>query len=217
MAHYLKGPYLIPIIIVVFMIVIGIATWSLDLISQQRTFAFFISAELIALAMLVYLYYEEDPKEIRQRWLLKGSAALVVVVILGVAVLPGLNTSATQKPNVNITLYEGEISSTLYGFGYNSSDLNSPGPTLTFNVSNVVNMTVTDVGQLPHNWAIVNSVQAPTSVLFNAQIKSASNPLESGESGSVIFTVNQGGKFYYVCQVAGHADAGMWGDVVVNP
>jgi hypothetical protein len=71
------------------MIVVGIAMWSLDLVAQQRTFAFFLSAELLAFAMLVYLYYAETPQEIRRRWLLIGSAAIAAVLLLGVAVFTG--------------------------------------------------------------------------------------------------------------------------------
>jgi plastocyanin len=190
--------------------------WSLDLIAEQRTFAFFLSAELLAFGMLVYLYYTETPRGITKRWLFAGSAAIAAVIILGVAVFPGVATT-TPMPNVSITLYEGEISSSLYGFGYSPNSLISPGPTLTFKVNDIVNVTVTDVGQLPHNWAIVSSNQTSAPVLFNAQIRSASSPLQHGESGSVIFTVAKAGDFYYICQVPGHVDVGMYGKVVVNP
>jgi uncharacterized cupredoxin-like copper-binding protein len=146
-----------------------------------------------------------------------GSVALAAVILLAVAVLPGVTTTTTQAPNVSVTLYEGEISSSLYGFGYSSNSLVSPGPTLTFKVGDIVNVTVTDVGQMPHNWAIVSTNQTSAPVQFNAQIRSASNPLQHGESGSVIFTVTKAGDCYYICQVPGHVDLGMYGKVVVNP
>lgn len=216
MSQYLKGPGLIAVLLLIFIVVTAVTMWSLDLIAQQRTFAFLLSAELIAFAMLVYLYYGETPKEVSRRWLFAGSAALAVVVLLGVSVIPGVTTTSTS-PNVNISLYEGEISSSLYGFGYSPNSLVSPGPTLTLKVGDVVNLTVTDVGQFSHNWAIVSMNQTSAPVQFNAQIRSASNPLQHGESGSVVFTVTKAGDFYYICQVPGHADVGMYGKVVVNP
>jgi plastocyanin len=216
MSQYLKGPGLIATLLVIFIVAIGVAMWTLDLVAQQRTFAFLLSAELVAFAMLVYLYYAETPRETSRRWLFTGSAALVAVILLSVAVFPGAMTTTTQHPNVSITLYEGEISSSLYGFGYSSNSLVSPGPTLTFKVGDVVNVTVTDVGQMPHNWAIVSTNQTSAPVQFNAQIRSASNPLQHGESGSVVFTVTEAGDYYYICQVPGHLDVGMYGAVVVN-
>jgi lysylphosphatidylglycerol synthetase-like protein (DUF2156 family) len=118
MSQYLKGTGLIAVLLLIFIIVVAAAMWSLDLIVQQRTFAFLLSAELIAFAMLVYLYYGESPKEISRRWLFAGSVALAVVILLGISVFPGVTTTSNSL-NVNITLYKGEISSTLYGFEYN--------------------------------------------------------------------------------------------------
>ena len=216
MSQYLKGPGFIAVLLLVFIVVTAITMWTLDLIAQQRTFAFLLSAELIAFAMMVYLYYVETPKDISRRWLFAGAIALAAVVLLAASVIPGVTTTSTV-PNVNITLYEGAVSSNLYGFGYSANNLVSPGPTLTFKVGDIVNVTVTDVGQLPHNWAIVSTNQTSAPVQFNAQIRSASSPLQHGESGSVVFTVTKAGDYYYICQVEGHVDLGMWGKVVVNP
>jgi len=217
MSRYTKGLGLIAVLLLIFIIVTAVTMWTLDLIAQQRTFAFLLSAELIAFAMLVYLYYGETPKEVSRQWLFSGALALAVVVLLGVSVIPGVTTTPSTSPNVNVTLYEGAISSSIYGFGYTANSLVSPGPTLTFKVGDVVNVTVTDVGQLPHNWAIVSTNQTSASVEFNAQIRSGSSPLQHEETGSVIFTVTKAGDFYYICQVPGHVDLGMWGKVIVNP
>jgi uncharacterized cupredoxin-like copper-binding protein len=216
MRQYLKGPGFIAVLLLVFIVVTAVTMWTLDLIAQQRTFAFLLSAELIAFAMMVYLYYVETPKDISRRWLFAGVIALAVAVLLAASVIPGVATTSTV-PNVNIILYEGAVSSSLYGFGYSANNLVSPGPTLTFKVGDIVNVTVTDVGQLPHNWAIVSTNQTSAPVQFKAQIRSASSPLQHGESGSVVFTVTKAGDYYYICQVSGHVDLGMWGKVVVNP
>ena len=216
MSQYLKGPGFIAVLLLVFIVVTAVTMWTLDLIAQQRTFALLLSAELIAFAMMVYLYYVETPKDISRRWLFAGAIALAAVVLLAASVIPGVTNTSTT-PNVNITLYEGAVSSNLYGFGYSANNLVSPGPTLTFKVGDIVNVTVTDVGQLPHNWAIVSTNQTSAPVQFKAQIRSASSPLQHGETGSVVFTVTKAGDCYYICQVEGHVDLGMWGKVVVNP
>ena len=217
MSQYLKGPGFIAVLLLVFIVVTAVTMWTLDLIAQQRTFAFLLSAELIAFAMMVYLYYVETPKDISRRWLFAGAIALAAVVLLAASVIPGVTNTPNALPNVNITLYEGAVSSNLYGFGYSANNLVSPGPTLTFKVGDIVNVTVTDVGQLPHNWAIVSTNQTSAPVQFNAQIRSASSPLQHGETGSVVFTVTKAGDYYYICQVPGHVDLGMWGKVIVNP
>ena len=87
MSQYLKGSGFIAVLLLIFMIVTAVTMWSLDLIAQQRTFAFLLSAELIAFAMLVYLYYGETPQDISRKWLFLGAVALAVVVVLGVSVI----------------------------------------------------------------------------------------------------------------------------------
>ncbi len=127
------------------------------------------------------------------------------------------SSSAGRTPTVNILLYEGEISSSLYGFGTSPTNLTSPGPTLRFTTSDVVNITVVNVGQMPHAFAITDLPQTGATVLFNAEIGSASNPLQPGQSGSVIFTPNNAGStFYYICPIPGHVAAGMYGSVIIT-
>jgi uncharacterized cupredoxin-like copper-binding protein len=219
MSRYVKGPGLIATFLLVFIVVVAVAAWSLDLVAQQRTFALLLGAELVAFAMMVYLYYVENLKELSRGWLLAGAVGLALFLVLSAAVLPNVGSAnLVSSPNVNIELYEGEISSTLYGFGFSPSNLTSPGPRLAFKVNDVVNVTVTNVGQFPHDWAIVSNNQSSSApVLFRAQIASSTDPLQHGQSGSVVFTVAQTGNFYYICQVPGHEDVGMWGNVVVNP
>ena len=95
-----------------------------------------------------------------------------------------------------MTLYAGQVSLTVYGFGNSSTDITSPGPTLTFIVGDVVNMTVDNVGTMPHNWAIVNSESTSGKVLFGAQIDSGSVPIEVNQTASVVFKVTKAGDFY---------------------
>ncbi len=129
---------------------------------------------------------------------------------------PYTNAFAPNLPVVNVTLYEGEINATTYGFGNTSSSLTSPGPTLHFQVSDIVNVTVYNVGILPHAWALTDAPQTNANVLFNAEIGSAESPLAPGTNGSVAFQVTQAGDFFYICPVPGHAELGMWGNVTIT-
>lgn len=132
--------------------------------------------------------------------------------------LTSSNSSVQNKtPTVSILLYEGEISSSKYGFGTSSNNLTSPGPTLRFKTSDIVNITVVNVGKMPHAFAITSAPRTGATVLFNAQIGSASNPLQTGQQGTVIFAPNNAGSsFYYICPVPGHAELGMYGSVVIT-
>ena len=122
-----------------------------------------------------------------------------------------------KTPTVNILLYEGEISGSQFGFGYSPNTLTSPGPTLRFTISDVVNITVVNVGKMPHAFAITKAPMTGATVLFNAEIGSVANPLQPGQSGSVIFTPNNAGSsFFYICPLSGHAEAGMYGSVVIS-
>jgi uncharacterized cupredoxin-like copper-binding protein len=206
---------LIAIFLIVFLFAVGVAIWLLDLITQQRIFGLLVGAEFLAFALLVYLYYEETPVDVNRKWLLGGFAALATLVILATTLFAGVGSAPT--PNVQVTLYAGEISNTVYGFGHSSASLTSPGPTLTFKVGDVVNMTLINSGQMPHNWALVSTNETDGAVLFHAQIASESSPLQTNQTGLAVFTVTQSGSFFYICQVPGHVQLGMWGNVVVNP
>jgi len=207
----------VAVFLLLFLVIVGIAIWFLDFISQQRVFGFLMSAELIAFALLVYIYYEQNPG-VSKKLLTAGFVALAILVLLAAAVFAGVGTTTPlPKPNVTVTLYAGQVSLTAYGFGNSSTSITSPGPTLTFKVGDVVNMTVFNVGTMPHNWALVTTNQTSAPVLFGAQIDSGSVPLQMNQTGSVVFRVTKSGNFDYICQVPGHVQLGMWGSVVINP
>ncbi len=206
---------LVAVFLLVFLVVVGVTIWLLDFVTQQRVFGLLVGAEFIAFALLVYLYYEETPAQISRKLVLTGFVALAALVLLAAALLVGVGAPAT--PNVQVTLYSGEVSATEYGFGYSSSAITSPGPTLTFRVGDVVNLTLFNAGSMPHNWALTNTNQTLSLVLFHAQIGSGANPIEVNQSESVVFSVTQAGNFSYVCQIPGHVQVGMWGSVIINP
>ncbi len=143
---------------------------------------------------------------------------VVILIIIGAFAYywTFIESTTAMRPTVNVTLYEGELNATRYGFGNTSSSLTSPGPTLHFRVGDVVNVTVYNVGSLPHAWALTDAPQYNAQVLFNAHVGSGDVPLAPGQHGNDIFQVAKAGNFYYVCSVSGHTEQGMYGSVVVS-
>ena len=205
------------IFLVLFLIVDGVTIWLVDFNTQQEVFGLLVSAELVAFAILAYLYYIEDPKDLSRKWITAGFVSVAAFLLLAAALFAGVGSESSPTPNVFLTIYSGEISGSVYGFGNSSSPLSSPGPTLNFKVGDVVNITLVNIGQMPHNLAIVSANQSDASVLFGGQIGSDSAPLQANQSASVIFTVTKAGDFYYICQVDAHLQLGMWGNVVITP
>ncbi len=150
----------------------------------------------------------------RAGWYIAVAIVIVVIVIAGVLLYqytqPGTNNNLSGN---NINIYAGE-----YTFGTSSSALTSPGPTLTFSAGQSVTITLHNVGNAPHNFAITTDrADGSTNLAFNgAQIGTATNPVPVGRSASTTFTVGQAGTYYYICQVDGHASLGMWGTVTVT-
>jgi thiol:disulfide interchange protein len=73
------------VFLLAFLVVVAVAIWLLNLITQQRTFGFLMSAELVAFAMLVYIFYAETPG-VNKRLLATGFVALGILVLLAAAV-----------------------------------------------------------------------------------------------------------------------------------
>jgi uncharacterized cupredoxin-like copper-binding protein len=133
--------------------------------------------------------------------------------------LPLITSSniSDKTPTINIVLFEGENSNGQYCFGYSPKTLTSPGPTLRFAISDVVNITVINVGKIPHAFAVTRMPRTGANVLFNAEIGSESNPLQPGQEGSVIFKPNlTSSSFSYICPIPGQAEAGMYGSVIIS-
>ena len=152
------------------------------------------------------------------------TAAAVIFFAAAISMLifpiqPPLSPSSqgNRPPTVSITLYGGEISSTKFGFGLTSANLTSPGPTLVFKTTDVVNLTFVNVGQMPHAFVVTDLPTYNARHLFNSAIGSASDPLTSGQSKSTIFQPNTMENVYYICPIPGHADSfGMWGEVTIT-
>ena len=141
---------------------------------------------------------------------------IVLAFLLSIGLLSVMLGTMQVQAQTQVTLYEGEKSTSTYGFGNSASSITSPGPPLTFTSGEVVTVTVFNVGTMNHNFAIVDTKSSTGTVLWNAQIASASNGIPVGSNESVTFTVGNAGNYYYVCQTDGHVALGMWGNVKVN-
>jgi uncharacterized cupredoxin-like copper-binding protein len=127
------------------------------------------------------------------------------------------SSQVSKTPTVNITLYGGEISTTKFGFGLTPTNLTSPGPTLVFKTTDVVNLTFVNAGKMPHAFVVTELPTYTAKHLFNSAIASATNPLNSGQSGTAIFQPSTIENVYYICPIPGHADSfGMWGEVTIT-
>ncbi len=145
----------------------------------------------------------------RNLWIGIG-IVIIVVVIVGV-VVAYYYTQMTPPPS-----FSGDIYAKDYGFGFSANSITSPGPTLNLQLNQAVTVTFHNLGPTAHNWAIVQTKSTNAPVMFSAQVASSQNPIASGGTGSVTFTPNATGTYYYICQVSGHVDLGMWGTVVVS-
>jgi hypothetical protein len=167
-------------------------------------------------------------------------AVLIFASVYFVFIRPGSSSkpSTSSTRSIRLTLYEGEINATAYGFGTSPSDLSSPGPMLNLTQDITYTVTVYNIGAKPHNWAIIGAQWAPivtngaltplkpistTFVQFSAQIGSDADPIQPGSSGTVTFTitpddVNQYPSltYAYCSQCSQDANSfSMWGPMTV--
>jgi FtsP/CotA-like multicopper oxidase with cupredoxin domain len=150
-------------------------------------------------------------------------AIALIVAVVAYLVLPiqppyvSRTTLQTETPTLSITLYAGQLPNSKYGFGTEPTNLTSPGPTLRFQTSDLVNITLVNVDTVPHAFQLTNAPRKGASVVFGAVIASVNDPLLTGESGSVVFHPNSPGtSYYYICPVSSHSEQGMWGAVIIG-
>ncbi len=151
---------------------------------------------------------------------MKNRIFLVITLILVIGLISTLTVSTTkaQTSGTSITLYAGSVTSGsgTYGYGTSASKITSPGPTLNLVEGTTYTITVDNVAtDMTHSFEIVSSKAISSSPLFEAGIDITSF-IPAGGSGSVTFTPNQTGNFYYVCTVPAHISLGMWGNVVIS-
>jgi hypothetical protein len=75
--------------LVVFLAVFAAYLWFVDLLSSQREFGALLTAELVAFAMLVYVFTKPDYDAVKKSWMLAGCIALALLLTLAFFFLGG--------------------------------------------------------------------------------------------------------------------------------
>ncbi len=123
------------------------------------------------------------------------------------------------------------------GFGVEGEDITSPGPTIRVRKGETVTITFENAHYRetgspfpePHNFTIVADKDVPRlemEPLWGAHVGGFDDDhplaevygtgLKAGERGSVTFTAETAGSFYYVCAIGSHIANGMWGRFIVE-
>ena len=89
-------------------------------------------------------------------------------------------------------------------------------PPVVVSVGDKVIIKAINGGKMPHAFGIVSDPENPTTIVFNARVKSADNPILKGEEGTVEFMPTKAGEYYYICTVPGHSLLGMQGKFIVE-
>jgi plastocyanin len=108
------------------------------------------------------------------------------------------------------------------GYAFAGDEVMGRGPTLTVTAGEEVTLNLENHDTLEsHNFAVVPQLDdIPTLValgLLDEEIlwEASIDDLSEGESGSVTFTPDTPGSYYYICTLPGHANAGMMGELIV--
>lgn len=72
--------------LLVFLTVVAVYLWFIDLLAEQRIFSLLLSAELVAFAMLVYVSAKPSYNDVSKAWFFLGCLALVGLLLLTITV-----------------------------------------------------------------------------------------------------------------------------------
>jgi nitrite reductase (NO-forming) len=133
---------------------------------------------------------------------------------------------AVKEPTVGVVTPTGvtreftltfKESADLRTLGFNAvAGEEGANPDIVVDVGDKVVIKAVNGGVMPHAFGVVSDPENPSSVIFNARVKSADNPLLRGEDGTVEFMPNKAGEYYYICTVPGHSALGMQGKFIVK-
>ena len=148
--------------------------------------------------------------------------------------------TAVEAPTVNLSAGEELVLiaaafgddygvSWLAGFAVGGEEITSPGPTIRVRKGETVTITFENAHyfedgrpwQAPHNFMVVadkDVVGSRIEPLWGAYVGGFGDPyLKTAEHGSVTFTAEDAGSFFYVCAFLKHKDDhGMWGRFIVE-
>jgi nitrite reductase (NO-forming) len=89
-------------------------------------------------------------------------------------------------------------------------------PTINANVGDEIVFNVANGGKSFHAFGVTKASEGFSGIISTSAIKSASNPLKPGESGTSEFIPSEAGTYYYICTVPGHREQGMVGEIIVG-
>jgi len=126
------------------------------------------------------------------------SIALLVVTAFVVSACGGATASSAKQPvNVQVTLTEFKIDSSV----------------TDFTVGTPYHFVITNKGTVAHDWMIMPQGGQDTS---KALITVLDTDLQPGKSVTRDFTFTQAGNLEFACHVAGHYEAGMHTPITVK-
>ena len=126
-----------------------------------------------------------------------------------------------------LVLVAGELDLRTTGFAVEGEEITSPGPTIEVRKGETVTITFENAHYYedgrpftePHNFTVVEDKDVSLLAmepLWGAHVGGFDDPnLAPGERGSVTFTAETAGEFYYVCAYSDHIGHGMWGRFIV--
>ena len=141
------------------------------------------------------------------------------------AEVPTINLSAGEE----LVLVYGccDAVNDIAGYGVEGEEITSPGPTIRVRQGETVTITFENAhfrdDGTPflegHNFTVVADKDVPLYTmepLWGAHVGGFGDPnLKVGERGSVTFTAETAGSFFYVCAFIDHIHKGMWGRFIV--
>ena len=143
---------------------------------------------------------------------------LAIFAILFLSLISYLlfNYSSNNDQNiVEVNLFGGEFDGK-YGFGLSNGSLSSPGPTIYLNTDQKVVLKFTNTGDIPHTFRVINNLNSTEQVLFGAFIGESLNPINPNNHSKVNFVTDEVGAFFYICNIPGHLDLGMFGELIIK-
>ncbi len=120
----------------------------------------------------------------------KVSAILALIILFSVFCMFSFNTAHAQGQTQNITLY----GSATQGWGLTQQSITSPGPQITFQQGQLVNLTLISVDGLPHIFYVD----------YNGnKIADTNEPKSPQFTGTINyqFTPDRNGQFIYYCSI----------------
>lgn len=149
----------------------------------------------------------------------KRTLALVIVAIVVVAIIGGvLLLNRLGSPPVKPTGVTRSFTLVEREFSFNGT---SPGPILQANLGDEVKITIINSGSGGHDLTLLTRQLAASPYTWSLgdiwhQSAGGTGALLGGQTTTLTFFVDRAGTFSYLCSVAGHADAGMIGRLVIS-